>query len=86
MKAVYLGGVRGHQSAVYRPGAGWSGIESHRRSRRQPAISLKKPMICACPLTVVRPRRPGLKTKTAIIAVMISLAGLLAIVLSGVQL
>lgn len=38
MKPIYLGGVRGYQSAVYRPDIGWSGTGSRRLtgSRRTP--------------------------------------------------
>ncbi len=83
MKPVYLGGVRGHQSAVYRPGLGWSGTEGHRHIGRQPAVFKKSQMIRACPLTVAHRRRPGLKTKAAIVAIVVVVAGLLTLVLSG---
>ncbi len=83
MKPVYLGGVRGYQSAVYRPGTGWSGSESHRHSGHQPAVYNKIRPAHACPLTVARRRRPGLKTKAAIVATVVALAGLLTLVFSG---
>ncbi len=84
MKPVYLGGVRGYQSAVYRPGAGWSGGDIHRRPVHQPAVHNRPVAFCASPLSVAQRRRPGLKTKTAIIAIMLVIASLLAIVMSGV--
>jgi hypothetical protein len=37
-----------------------------------------------CPITVATRRRPGLKTKTAIVASIISIAGVLALVFTGV--
>ncbi len=83
MKPVYLGGMRGHQSAFYRPGTGWSGGQSHHHSLRQPAVYKRSLTVCASPLSVARRRRPGLRTKTAIVAVLVAIAGLLAIVLSG---
>ena len=83
MKPVYLGGVRGYQSAVYRPGIGWSGSQSHGHSHHQPSVFKKNQLARPCPLTIARRRRPGLKTKTAIIATMAALAGLLTLVLTG---
>lgn len=83
MKPVYLGGARGYQSSVYRPGAGWSGTDSHRHAGPRPAAIKKNQSVPACPLTVARQRRPGAKTKVAIIATMAAMAGLLTLVLSG---
>ncbi len=83
MKAVYLGSVRGYQSAVYRPGTGWSSADIHRHVGRQPAVLKQKQLIRLCPLTVAKRRRPGLKTRIAILAILVSVAALLAIVLSG---
>ena len=84
MKPVYLGGVRGYQSAVYRPGVGWSGGEIHRHHSRQPAVFKGNQSMHVSPLAVAYRRRPGLKTKTTILACMAVLAGLLTLVLSGV--
>jgi hypothetical protein len=83
MKPAYLGGVRGYQSAVYRPGLGWSGADSHRHAGHQPAVFKRNQSLHVCPLTVAHRRRPGLKTKTAIIAIVAAVAGLLTLVLSG---
>lgn len=84
MKPVYLGGVRGYQSAVYRPGTGWSAAaETHRhRGYRSPAPMANQPMHVS-PLAVVRRPGPGIRTKTAIVAVLVALAGMLTLVLSG---
>jgi hypothetical protein len=85
MKPVYLGGVRGYQSAVYRPGMGWSGTESHRHlgPRREPV----RTAALVYPMTVARQRRPGAKTKVAILAIMATVAAVLTLVLSaGAQL
>lgn len=81
MKPVYLGGVRGYQSAVYRPGTGWSGMETHRHlgTRRAPVRTAR----IACPLTVTERRRPGARTKVAIVAIMATVAGVLTLVLGG---
>jgi hypothetical protein len=83
MKPVYLGGVRGYQSAVYRPGMGWSGSQSHGHGGHQPSVFKKNQALRACPITVSRRRRPGLKTKTAIVAIMVVVAGLLTLVFTG---
>ena len=83
MKPAYLGGVRGYQSAVYRPGMGWSGAEIRRHATHQPAVFKKSQSLHVCPLTVATRRRPGLKTKTAIVATVAAVAGLLALVLTG---
>ncbi|MBN1320676.1 MAG: hypothetical protein JXA87_07545 [Thermoleophilia bacterium] len=83
MKPVYLGGVRGYQSAVYRPGMGWSATETHRHhGHRPPAPKANQPMRVS-PLAVASRRGPGVRTKTAIVAVMVALAGVLTLVLSG---
>jgi hypothetical protein len=81
MKPVYLGGVRGYQSAVYKPGMGWSGTESHRYIRpRQAAVRTAS---LAYPMTVARQRRPGPRTKIAILAIMATVAGVLSLIFSG---
>ena len=84
MKPAYLGGVRGYQSAVYRPGTGWSGYETRRHMFRQPAVFKKNRTVHLSPMAVATRRRPGLKTKTAIIACVASIAGILALVFTGI--
>ncbi len=81
MKPVYLGGVRGYQSAVYRPGEGWTGIHTHRHfgSRRPPVRTAP----LAYPLTVTQQRRPGARTKVAIVAIMVTVAAVLTLVFAG---
>jgi hypothetical protein len=87
MKPVYLGAVKGYQSAVYRPGVGWTSGGDYRRSGRQPALFKKSQSMYACPVSVVQRRRPGIKTKVAIVSVVAVVAALLALVLyGGVQL
>jgi hypothetical protein len=81
MKPAYLGGVRGYQSAVYRPGMGWSGTESRRHPGRQPAVFKKNQTVRVSPLAVAYQRRPGLKTRAAIVASVASIAGMLSLVL-----
>jgi hypothetical protein len=83
MKPAYLGGVRGYQSAVYKPGTGWSGAESRRHSGHQPAVFRKSQPVRVSPMTVAFGRRPGLKTRTAIVATVVAVAGILALVLAG---
>jgi hypothetical protein len=86
MKPAYLGGVRGYQSAVYRPGMGWTGFETNRHWGHQPAVFKKSESraMHVSPLAVATRRRPGLKTKTAIVASVMAIAGVLALVLTGV--
>jgi hypothetical protein len=86
MKPAYLGGVRGYQSAVYRPGTGWTGYESHHYGGHQPAVFKKSQSraMHISPLAVATRRRPGVKTKTAIVASVVSIAGVLALVFTGV--
>ena len=84
MKPAYLGGVRGYQSAVYRPGMGWTGYETHRHVGHQPAVFKKNATLHVSPLAVATRHRPGLKTKTAILASVATIAGVLALVFTGV--
>lgn len=84
MKPAYLGGVRGYQSAVYRPGMGWTGYETHRHAVHQPAVFKKNEPLHVSPLAVATRRSPGLRTKTAIVASVATIAGLLALVFTGV--
>ena len=83
MKAAYLGGLRGHQAAVYRPGAGWSGNDQVRRFGRQPRAFKNDGHLHVCPLTTTHRRRPGLRAKTLIVSAVLALATLLTMVLSG---
>jgi len=83
MKAAYLGGTRGYQSAVYRPGAGWSGTDRRRRFGRQPLAAKQGRHVRVCPLTVAYRRRPGLRTKTFIVSSILVVATALTVVLSG---
>ncbi len=83
MKAAYLGGVRGHQAAVYRPGTGWSGIDQGRRFGRQPQAFKNDGRLHVSPLATAHRRRPGLRTKTLIISGVVAVATLLTMVLSG---
>ena len=83
MKPAYLGGVRGYQSAVYRPGMGWTGYETHRHAGHQPAVFKANRAPHVSPIAVATRRRPGLKTKTAIVASVATIAGLLALVFTG---
>jgi hypothetical protein len=84
MKPVYLGGVRGYQAAVYRPGSGWTVADNRGHAHHQPAVLRKSQTPRVCQLAVARRHRPGLITRTAIVAVMAALVGFLTLVLSGV--
>lgn len=83
MEAEFLGGTRGHQAAVYRPGAGWTGGDKGRRFGRQPRAYKSDGRLHVCPLTMAYRRRPGLRTKSLIVAAVIAVATLLTMVLSG---
>lgn len=83
MKAAYLGGVRGHQAAVYRPGTGWSGNEHVRRFGLQPRAFKNDGHLHVCPLAMAERRRPGLLAKTLIVLSVVVVAALLAMVLGG---
>jgi hypothetical protein len=83
MKAAYLGGTRGHQAAVYRPGMGWSGSGEGRRFGHQPRAFKNDGRLRVCPLAMAYRRRPGLRAKTLIVTVVFAVAALLAMVLSG---
>ena len=83
MKVAYLGGTRGYQSPVYRPGTGWSGTDRRRRFSRQPLAYKKDVHVRVCPLTVAHRRRPGLRTKTFIVSSVVVVATALTVVLSG---
>jgi hypothetical protein len=81
--AMYLGGTRGYQSAVYRPGVGWSGTDRHHRVGRQPRAfkADRRPQVH--PLTVAYRRRPGLRARALIVSSVIVVATVLAVVLTG---
>jgi hypothetical protein len=83
MRAGYLGGTRGYQSAVYRPGTGWT--SNHRRLHLglQPSASRRSRRMRVSPLAVARRRRPGLLTKAVIVSGVILVAALLTVVLAG---
>ena len=83
MKAAYLGGTRGHQAAVYRPGTGWSGSGEGRRFRRQPRAFKNDGRLHVYPLAMAYRRRPGLRTKTIIVTSVIAVAAVLTMVLGG---
>lgn len=83
MKPAYLGGVRGYQSAVYRPGVGWSSVATYRHQGRQPAVLRKNASVRLSPLAVAYQRRPGLKTRAAIVATVATVAALVAIAFVG---
>jgi hypothetical protein len=83
MKAVYLGGVRGYQPAVYRPGAGWSTSSSYPRTARGFAVFSHRQSSNACPLTVARRRRLSLRYRLGLLALVVTVVCLLALVLRG---
>lgn len=86
MKAAYLGGTRGHQSAMYRPGAGWSRIERRRKFGRNPLAAARGGAARVTPLSVAYRRRPGLLARALIVSTVVLVAVLMAMVLSGVTL
>jgi hypothetical protein len=83
MKEGYLGGMRGYQSAFYRPGQGWSEYDHHRRFGLQPVAVKTGRHVRVAPLTVAYRRRPGLGTRTLIVSSVLVVGALLALVLSG---
>jgi hypothetical protein len=83
MKTAYLGGTRGHQAAVYRPGTGWIGSDQGRHFGRQPRAFKSEGRLCVCPLTMVDRRRPGLRTKALVVLAVLVVTTLLAMVLNG---
>jgi hypothetical protein len=83
MKSAYLGGTRGYQSAIYRPGAGWTGRTGHWRVGRQPRVLGNRRRPVASPLVVAHKRRPGLATKMLILSTIMVVAAALALVLTG---
>jgi hypothetical protein len=84
MKPVYLGAVRGYQSPVYRPGMGWSTSDTGRQTSRGSAVFTGRKSAHVCPFAVVERRNTGLRTKAAIIAVLVAVAALLALLFGGI--
>jgi hypothetical protein len=86
MKAAYLGGARGYQSAYYRPGSGWTETDRRRRHGRiRPALAASTGARIT-PLAMARPHRPGLMTKAVILMVVVAIALAMAVVLGGLTL
>jgi hypothetical protein len=83
MKAAYLGGTRGHQSAVYRPGTGWTGNNRRRHVGVQPLAPARDRRATANPVTVAYRRRPGVRTKIVILSCVAGVTGLMTLVFSG---
>jgi hypothetical protein len=83
VKAAYLGGTRGYQSVIYRPGTGWTGTDRRPRFGRQPLARKQDRRAHLCPLAVAQRRRPGLRTKALIVSTAALVAALLTIALSG---
>jgi hypothetical protein len=83
MKVAYVGGTKGYQGAIYRPGAGWIGPDRRRRFSFQPLAFKKNRLVHVCPLTVAHRRRPGLRTRTFIVSSVVLVAAVLTVVLSG---
>ena len=84
MKAVYIGGVRGYQPAVYKPGMGWTTSSAGHRTARGPAVFSHRSYVNACPLAVARRRRLSLRASLGLLAFVLIVIALLAIALRGV--
>jgi hypothetical protein len=85
MKAAYLGGTRGYQSTLYRPGYGWSGTDRRRRfGRSRPVLAGGSARLS--PLAITHRRRPGILTKMVILTVVVAVSLALAVVLGGLSL
>jgi hypothetical protein len=83
MKVAYVGGTGGYRGAVYRPGTGWSGTDRRRRFSFRPLAFKKERLVRVCPLTVAHRQRPGLRTRTLIVTMVVAVATVLTVVLSG---
>ena len=83
MKAVYVGGVRGYQPAVYRPGAGWTTSSAYPRTVRGSSVFSHRQHANAYPLTVARRRRLSLRARIGLLAFVVIVVALLAVVLRG---
>lgn len=86
MKAMYLGGTRGYQTSLYRPGRGWSGTERRRRHGRMKPVLHVRSGAHLSPLAIAHRRRPGLATRALILAIVVAISLALAIVLGGLTL
>lgn len=82
MKPAYMGGVRGYQSAVHRPGMGLSDKQS-RRPVREPAVFKRSTAVSASPLDEICRRRRGFRVKTAFIASLATVAAMVALAFVG---
>ena len=80
MKAAYLGGTRGYQSAYYRPGSGWTGTDRRIRFGRTRPVLAMGIGARITPLAMARPRRAGLVTKAVILALVVAIALAMAVV------
>jgi hypothetical protein len=83
MKAVYIGGVRGYQPAIYKPGMGWTTSSAGHRIDRGPAVFSHRTYVNACPLAVARRRRLGLRAALALLAFVLIIIALVALALKG---
>jgi len=83
VKTAYLGGTRGSQSSIYRPGTGWSQVDRRISLRRCPPDSMKHSGICLQPMTISQKRRPGIGAKLLIVTTVVLVALLLAVVLGS---
>ena len=86
MKAAYLGGTRGYQSAYYRPGSGWTETDRRRRHSRIRPVLATATGARITPLAMARPHRPGLMTKALILTLVVAIALAMAVVLGGITL
>ena len=86
MKVGYLGRMRGYQTAVYRPGRGWTSRRSAIRFGRRSRAFYLDGTFKVAPLTVARRRQPGLGTHITIVASVIVAALLVGLSLGGVNL
>jgi hypothetical protein len=86
MKISYLGGMRGYQTAIYRPGSGWTSRRGTVRFGRRPRAFHLDGLSFLAPITVARRRQPGLATRITIVASVITAAVLVGLSLGGVNL
>lgn len=81
MKPTYMGGVRGYQSAIHRPGMGPGDPMSRRRLVHEPAVFKKSRAASAGSHDEVR--RRSFRTKAAFIASFATVAAVVAIAFVG---
>jgi hypothetical protein len=86
MKIGYLGGMRGYQTAVYRPGSGWTSRRGIVRFGRRPRAFYLHGLLSVAPMTVARRRQPGVRTRITIVASVIVAGVLVGLSLGGVHL